>query len=244
MNTITSFVKRHPLVTFFALSFVLTWGFLPLESVGFLTAGPFFATLIVASITQGWVGLRELGARMLRWRVGWRWYVIAIGLPLLIHLSAVALNMALGASAPSLTRVGPWYGVVLAFALRLINPADGPLAEEPGWRAFALPRLQAGRSPLVATLILAALVTTWHVPLLFLEEGGVQPAVVINFIVGTSAATFWYTWLFNRTRGSGFMTLVAHAAEGSIQSSAFWAAGAAATRMHLIYAVVWCCLNR
>jgi membrane protease YdiL (CAAX protease family) len=221
MKFITLFVKRHPLVTFFALSFMLTWRFLPVESVRFFPAGVCFAALIVASMGHGLAGLRELGTRMLRWRVGWRWYVIAIGLPLLVQLSAVTLNMALGAPAPSLTRVGPWYSVVLAFALRLINPADGPVAEEPGWRAFALPRLQAGRSPLVASLILALLVTTWHIPLLFLEEGGLQPAVVINLIVGNSAAMFWYTWLFNRTRGSGFMTLVAHAAQGSIQTSAF-----------------------
>jgi membrane protease YdiL (CAAX protease family) len=32
----------------------------------------------------------------------------------------------------------------------LINPADGPLGEELGWRGYALPDLQAKRSPLAA----------------------------------------------------------------------------------------------
>jgi len=95
--------------------------------------------------------------------------VVAIGLPLAILLVTVALNGALGAGAPSLAGVGSLSTLLMVFALRLINPLDGPLGEEPGWRGFALPGLQAGRSPLVATLILAVLVVIWHVPLFFLE---------------------------------------------------------------------------
>jgi membrane protease YdiL (CAAX protease family) len=52
----------------------------------------------------------------------------------------------------------------MVFAVRLINPLDGPMGEEPGWRGFALPGLQASRSPLVAALILAPLIAVWHLP--------------------------------------------------------------------------------
>jgi hypothetical protein len=55
-----------------------------------------------------------------------------------------------------------------------------------------------------------------------------------------SVVTFWYAWLFNHTGGSVLMTLVAHAIEGSIQTEQLWTAGAAAARMSLLYAVVWC----
>jgi uncharacterized protein len=229
---------RHPLITFFVLTFVISWGFLPFEAVGFVAGGPFIAALIVAPLTMGWVGLRDLGSRLIRWRVGWYWYALAIGLPLAVHLVNVVLNVALGAPAPSLTQFSPWYAVLVAFALRLVNPADGPLGEEPGWRGFAQPRLQADRSPLLATLILAVLVTVWHVPT-FVLEAGLQPSFILGGVVATVAVTFWYAWLFNRTGGSVLMTLIAHATEGSIQSGAFWPAGAAG-RIILVYAAVWC----
>jgi membrane protease YdiL (CAAX protease family) len=231
-----SAVRRHPLITFFVLAYALTWGALPWES--FLAAGPLLAALIVIPLTQGWAGLRDLGSRMIRWRVGWYWYALAIGLPLTVHLVTVVLNVVLGAPAPSLAQFSPGYAVLVVFAVRLVNPVDGPLGEEPGWRGFAQPRLQAGRSPLLATLILAVLVTIWHVPT-FILEAGLQPSFILGGVLATVAVTFWYAWLFNRTGGSVLMTLIAHATEGSIQFGAFWTAGAAG-RIILVYAAMWC----
>jgi membrane protease YdiL (CAAX protease family) len=115
------------------------------------------------------------------------------------------------------------YAVLVVFAVRLVNPADGPLGEEPGWRGFAQPRLQADRSPLLATLILAVLVTVWHAPT-FILEGGLQPSFILGGVLATLAVTFWYAWLFDRTGGSALMTLIAHATEGSIQVGALWPA--------------------
>jgi membrane protease YdiL (CAAX protease family) len=169
---------------------------------------------------------------MIRWRVRWYWYALAIGLPLAVHM----LNVALGAPAPSLAQFSPVYAVLVVFAVRLVNPADGPLGEEPGWRGFAQPRLQADRSPLLATLILAVLVTVWHVPT-FVLEAGLQPSFILGGVLATLAVTFWYAWLFNRTGGSVLMTLIAHATEGSIQVGALWPAGVAA-QLILVYAGV------
>ena len=233
-----SAVRRHPLITFFVLTYALTWWAVPFG--GFIPTGPLLAALIVIPITQGLSGLRDLGSRMIRWRVGWYWYVVAIGLPLAVLLVAVALNVALGAGAPSLAQLGPLSSLIMVFAVRLINPLDGPMGEEPGWRGFALPRLQADRSPLVATLILAVLVTIWHVPLFFLEGGlqPFQPSIVLGGVLGPFAFTFVATWLFNNTGGSVLMTLVMHAAEGTIRTRILWAAPAA--QAALLYSVVMC----
>jgi membrane protease YdiL (CAAX protease family) len=127
----------------------------------------------------------------------------------------------------------------MVFAVRLINPMDGPMGEEPGWRGFALPGLQASRSPLVATLILALLVTIWHVPLFFLE-GDLPPSVIVGGVLGPFAFTFVATWLFNHTGGSVLMTIVMHAAEGTVQPGALWSAPAAAAQAVLLYSVVYC----
>jgi uncharacterized protein len=152
------------------LAYAISWELLPIESVRFMAGGPFIAALIVIPITQGWAGLRELGSRVIRWRVRWYWYSVAIGLPLDVVLLTAGLNIALGAGALSLAQFASVTTVLMVFAVRLVNPGDGPLGEEPGWRTFALPGLQgSGYSPLVSTLILSTLVTGWHVPILFLE---------------------------------------------------------------------------
>jgi len=248
MNTITSVVKRHPLTAFFVLSYTFSWlpwllgslapAIAPFVSYPFFTPGPLLAALVVIPIAQGRAGLRVLGAGMLKWRVGWRWYALALGLPLVVALGAAVLNALLGAPVPALAQLGPFYMPFLAFAVRLINPSDGPLGEEPGWRGFAQPGLQAGRSPLAATLILALLVTGWHLPLAL--ASGIDQLPPID-LLATIAVTFWYAWLFNRTGGSALMTLVAHAAEGVFfQVALAGFAGANATRIVWLYSALWC----
>jgi uncharacterized protein len=231
-----SLVRRHPLITFFVLTYAIAWGFVPFGSFG--AFGPLVAALIVIPITQGRAGLKELGLRIIRWRVRWYWYAVAIGLPLAVVVLTMGLNVALGASAPSLVQLSSVSTILLMFAVRLVNPVDGALGEEPGWRGFALPGLQgSGLSPLVSTLILGVLVTGWHAPLLFLEEG-LQPSVIVGFLLGTVAVTFWYTWLFNHTGGSVLMTIVSHAAQGTIQIGGLWSAGADFAQAMLLNGVV------
>ena len=237
-----SAIRRHPIITFFVLAYAISWVGLPLYAAGiwpipFLATGPLIAALIMIALTQGRAGLRELGSRMIRWRIGWIWYVVAIGLPLAVLLLTVVLNVALGAGAPSLAGVGSLSTLLLVFAVRLINPLDGPMGEEPGWRGFALPGLQTSRSPLVTTLILAVFITGWHLPTFFLE-GGFQPSIFVGGVLGTVAVTFWYTWLFNHTGGSVLITLVSHAAQGTIQIGAPWSASADVARAIVVYGIV------
>lgn len=87
------------------LSYALTWGALPFGA--FFASGPLVAALIVIPVAHGRKGLRELGSRMLRWRVGWHWYAVVVGVPLLVQLLTVAVNLALGASASSLAQFDP-----------------------------------------------------------------------------------------------------------------------------------------
>ena len=215
-------MKRHPIITFFVLSYAISWAFLPIESVRFLPSGPLIAALIVIPLTQGWSGLRELGSRMIRWRVRWYWYALALGLPLAVHLVNVGVHVAAGAGVPSLTFTS-LTTFLMVFAIRMVNPADGPVGENPGWQGFALPGLQGFRySPLLATMIVAPLVAGWHLPTFFLEEGGMQPSVLVFGLLTTVAVTFWYNWLFNRTGGSVLLVIMAHNLEGSIQYELDW----------------------
>jgi hypothetical protein len=212
-------VKRHPIITFFVLTYVIAWVTLPFGTFG--AYAPLVAALIVIPISQGNAGLKVLGLRMIRWRVRWYWYAVAIGLPLAVHLSTIGLNVAAGVGIPpqGFTSVTTF---LMLFAVRLINPLDGPLGEEPGWRGFALPGLQGvGYSPLLATVVLAVLITGWHLPLFFMGDG-LPMSIVVTSILTTVGVTFWYTWLFNHTGGSVLLVIVAHSVEGSIQAEG-WA---------------------
>ena len=228
--------RRHPLAAFFVLTFAISWMFVP--AGGFLPFGPLVAALIVLPLAEGRSGLTDLGRRMIRWRVGAKWYVLAIALPLGATLVAVGLNVALGAPVSGLDDLDPWYLLIGLFFLRLINPVDGPMGEEPGWRGFALPRLQANRSPLMASLILGLIVAVWHLPLVFLPDEELPPI----FLLGTVGITFVYTWIFNHTGGSVLMTLVAHSAQGVIAFSALGFNGADDSRGVLLLTGALCLL--
>src|SRR5687768_13857623 len=227
------FVRRYELVIFFALSYLIAWSTTPFGS--FLAFAPIISALIVLPIAEGLPGLARLGRRVIKWRVNWIWYAAAIGLPLLVHAVSIGLNMAAGAPAPSVTQFQPWYAVLLLFGLRMVNPLDGPVAEEPGWRGFAQPRFQSKWSPLASTAQLGVLITGWHLPLVFMSQFNLG----LPDIASTVAVTFWYAWLFNRTGGSALLTIIAHATEGSISRQSLWPAGANADREVWTYLVAW-----
>lgn len=104
MNTLSSFVKQHRLVSFIVLAYALSW-WVPLLNVEGLPPvaafGPFLAALIVLGLTVGRSGVKTLLGRMVRWRVGLQWYLIALGLPILLGGLASYLAVLLGAPAPA-----------------------------------------------------------------------------------------------------------------------------------------------
>jgi membrane protease YdiL (CAAX protease family) len=262
MNAITSIIKRHPLIAFFVLAYTFSWlpwviGTLapasrPFVPYPFLGSGPLLAALVVIPIAQGRAGLRALAARMLKWRVGWHWYAMAIGVPLAVALGAAALNVGLGAPDLSLPQIlnangdaralngmlgiGPVLSLILVLVIRLINPLDGPLGEEPGWRGYAQPGLQANRSPLAAALLVGLLAAGWHLPIVLVGEASpFQLLAPLGFGVVAS-------WIYNRTDGSAFMALLFHAADGIIQIRALGFEGTDAQRMVWLYSGLWCAM--
>jgi uncharacterized protein len=196
------------------------------------------SAIVVVLIAEGLPGLARLGRRVIRWRVNWIWYAAAIGLPLLVHAVSIGLNMAAGAPAPSVTQFRPWYAVLLVFGLRMVNPLDGPVAEEPGWRGFAQPRLQSKWSPWASAALLGVLITGWHLPLVLMPQFNLG----LPDIASTVVVTFWYAWLFNRTGGSVLLTIIAHVTEGSINRQSLWPAGANAEREVWTYLIAWTAL--
>ena len=230
----TLFLRRHRVACFFVLAYLRTGGAIPGNS--FFTPGALIAAVVVVLLTEGPRGLLKLGSRLIRWRVSWVWYALAIGVPLFVHFASISINVALGASAPSLTLLTPWYGLPLAVALHMISPFGGALMEEPSFRGYAQPELQKGRSRLAATAIMALLVTGWHLPLFFMPVFEAPPIGIVT----TLALTFWYAWLLNHASGSVLITLIAHGTEGAVETNSLWGPGADLVRLNYAYAAVWC----
>jgi uncharacterized protein len=213
-----SLVKRHPLISFFVLAYALSWwpwvlyalDLSPQPIVGF---GPFLAAIVVLLITRGKTGIVELLRRMVRWRVGLRWYAVALLLPVAITLAAAAFNVLLGAQAPSAGELGGWTGLFSTFAIVLLVPGLGGAWEEPGWRGYALPRLQVGRSALFASLILWVGVAVWHLPLMIVGEVHWSDIVfILGFVIV-------FNWVFNNANGSVLILMLMHAMNNTISGS-------------------------
>jgi membrane protease YdiL (CAAX protease family) len=238
MSAIVAWTRRHRLVAFFGLTLVLSWWSWPFYAVGlapvpFFACGPLAAALVIIGLTDGRAGYRDLLARLTRWRVGWTWWVVALGTPLAVLAVAALANVTFwDAPAPDLAGMA-WADIGLLFALRFVNPLDGPLGEEPGFRGYAVPHLQQRWSPLRSAGLLGAFAALWHLPIIVVGE--LQPiAIVVTF-----AITFVYVWLFNHTGGSVLMVLVFHVAQGTVSYAALGFTGADADRMDWLTGALW-----
>jgi len=228
-------LARHPLISFFVMAYAFSWiawspwvlseegvGLLPFElsgaTSGLLSAaaillGPTLSVFIMTGVTEGRAGVRRLLHRIVLWRVGLRWYLFAlIGIPLVMVLGTLILPEGLA----SLLGLGPGYVLSYLSTYVLVVILGGPLFEEPGWRGFALPRLQPLHGPLVGTIILGILWALWHLPEFLVpswaeSSGGSGFLDIVKFVVIAIAFAIVITWIFNNTKGSVFMAILVHA---------------------------------
>ena len=232
MTSLASVIRRHPLVTFFVLAFAIGWSPWPFFAAGltggtnFLPIAPLISALIVAAVTGS---LRDLGSRMIRWRVPWWCYVVAVALPLAVIFATAGIQ---GGASWNFA----WADVAVVFALRWVNPLDGPLGEEPGWRGFALPRLDAVWSPLLSAAVLGFFAGLWHLPLVVSGEGN---QVGWIGLITTFVITFVYCWFFRRAHGSVLLVMLFHIVQGTITSETFGYEGQAIDRMLVLGLIAW-----
>jgi membrane protease YdiL (CAAX protease family) len=224
-------MRKRPLLFFFliayAFSWVLsipavlsTWGILPPSALAVFfiikSFGPYVAASVVTRAIDGREGMLRLRRSVRQVRVDRRWYVlILIGIPAVM---LVGLGMLPGALA-SFQGLPPKFLATYAVTFILIFFGGGPLGEEPGWRGFALPRMQPLFGPLWATLLLGVAWAFWHLPdfLMTAQRGGpgadYASLFAVNFpifLVMVLAMSVIFTWVFNRTRGSVFIAILLH----------------------------------
>ncbi len=204
-----TFLKKHQIIIFFTLTFIISWSPWYTGGVGFKAAGPSYAGLIVVLLVSGWEGIKEMLGRLVKWRVGYRWWVVAFFGPLLVVLTAIGLHILAGGEAPSFQvwKVEPLMIPVLM--LILISPIGGAGGEEPfGWRGYAQPMLQEklGKwAPIITSFIIGIVWAVWHLPE-FYNPASTQYALgwsgFVPLIIMEITNSIIMTWLFNKTGGS------------------------------------------
>jgi membrane protease YdiL (CAAX protease family) len=239
-NRLARVVRRRPLSAFFVLSFALSW--LPSLLYLFtrsgptiLSCGPALAAVVVLSLTSGKQGLKALFRSMLQWRVGLRWWAVAIFTPIVLSGLATVLNIAFGAPTPTADDLGSWTNIVPTALIILLVPVIGGAWEEPGWRGFALPRLLSSRSPLASSLILGTLWALWHLPVYFTGDQHWSDLLLVPI------ATSVFTWLFQNALGSLLIAMVFHAMNNAVSGECFSQMfdGNDSSRQSWMLVVVW-----
>ena len=208
MHTFTAFVNRYSLIIFFVLAFALTWPLVPLASVSLALPvlglfGPALAAIVVTAITEGRPGVKTLLGRVVQWRAGWRWYAIALGLPIAAALAVLEIHKLMGGVVPRGEGDPP--ALIATLALLVVG-------EELGWRGFALPRLQARLGGLGASLVLGGLWAAWHLANSTIPGLERYLYDFPAFLLYVIAQTILFTWLANYTRGSVLLAWLFHAA--------------------------------
>jgi membrane protease YdiL (CAAX protease family) len=223
--------RRHELVTYFLLTFVISWGAVlavilpttgfpaPAEafstqgnvfaaSVFALLLGPPIASLAMTAFVGGKPTLRELRRGLRRARVPARYYAVALIAPASLTAVLAALSAVDDAYRPGiLTASAPAIAVGLIYAL-----AAG-FFEELGWTGFATPRLIARYGRTRGALVLGVIWVIWHVlPVYtFTAEtyGALYIASFVQSLVFLTSFRVIMTTVYERT-GSVLVSQVLH----------------------------------
>src|SRR5215217_533190 len=215
-----SLVKRHPIITFFVLTYALTWA---IESpLVFLTDSvtatqglvliilganvPSAVAIVLTAVVLGWGSVRKLLGRLLIWRVNPIWYLVVFLGPVALTGGVVLLNSLMG--GPALSLGMSLLGIAIFFALSIFP--GSALGEEIGWRGYVLPRLQSRMSALSASLLLAPFWALWHLPLWLTGDPFNTPNFYPAFVVSAFAMSIITTWVYNSTGGSHLMVVLLH----------------------------------
>ncbi|SDL15800.1 CAAX protease self-immunity [Nocardioides sp. YR527] len=239
-----AFVRRHQLSTFFVLALAASWlawtpyvlsnsglgvwdltfpgGMIGGQLLGMLPGaylGPIGSAALVTGLVGGRAGLRAWVVGMWRWRASWRWYAgILIGVPAAIIVATQAVGGQMAAPSQA------WLFVLVAYVPGLVlQMITTGLAEEPGWRDFALPRLQRKVGPLGSAFVLGPIWALWHMPL-FLTDWAGWPDVswYAPLVFSAFCVTFGIvmTWVFNRTGQSLPLAMLLHTSVNNYASVA------------------------
>ena len=181
--------------------------------------GPLIAALVATWLDGGREGLIELGKRIIKWRVGVRWYFIILIIAFLLAAIPAGIGALTGMTGFSTVSAISLPTLIILFFAQILTSGVG---EEPGWRGFLLPRLKVRFGGQKYIWLLGLIWAIWHYPFsIYLTLSMMQdvtPAQMIVTILVRLAGltisligmTFLYVWVYNYTK-SVFLAILLHA---------------------------------
>ncbi len=231
MTAIKNFIKSHPVLTYFALTFIFTWGCMALavypggfpiteeqfETAGALVyvamlVGPSGASFLLVGLLDGRAGFRKLLSHLIRWRVGARWYAAALFIaPLMITTILCGLSLISSEFQPAIVTSDGKLAVVLSSIA--VGLAVG-LFEELGWTGFAVPRLKQRFGVMATGLIVGIAWGAWHFPPFWESDtfSATLPLVLLlaQLFSWLPPYRILMVWVYDRTE-SLLMSILMHA---------------------------------
>lgn len=243
MSRIKAFITSHPVLTYYALTFAISWGGLTVLVGGpagvtaepytapFITlylitvAGPSLTSVLLTGLGYGRTGFREFGSRLLKWRVGVRWYAVALlAAPLSLAATLFALSLVSpvfvpGIFATSNNASSLVFGfttdqkasfLLFVLGLGLFNG----FVEELGWTGFAMPKLTR-YGVLTTGLVMGLLWGGWHLLSNYLGSASDAGGLDLFFYIAVLLFSFLppyrvlMVWVYNRTN-SLFVAILMH----------------------------------
>ncbi|QNN51180.1 CPBP family intramembrane glutamic endopeptidase [Nocardioides mesophilus] len=219
---------KRPLVAYCVLAYALSWAWwLPILLRGDVVragdpwpthvpglAGPAVAAVVVTAAVDRGAGLRDLGSRLTRWRVGagWWWVVLGTAALALLGIVVAAVTGEPIPGADEFARYGGVGHIGLVGVVLVVFLANG-IGEETGWRGFAADRLLRDHSLTSTSFRVAAIWAGWHLPLFWISASfrSLGP-LVVGWAVGLVAASVVLTFMYQHGRRSILLVAAWHTA--------------------------------
>ena len=237
MTTITAFARRHPVTTYFALTFAISWGgaLLAIGSAGgmrgttpasnprfayaliAMLAGPSLTGLLLTVLFHRGTGLREFVSRLLTWRVGAKWYGVALlTAPVLMIATLLALSFISPAFLPGIFTSNDTASLLL---VSLGVGVSAGMFEELGWTGFVIPTLRRRGSVLATGLNVGVWWSAWHLlPNFWSSRAASGELATSVYLAATAVGVFvgyltafrvLMVWVYDRTE-SLFVAMLMH----------------------------------
>lgn len=202
MQSTLRLAKNLPLLAYYLLVFLISWGgvLLAVGPQGFaginisydtqlmvvgsiIGFGPLIAGLMMIGLLYGRAGFRDLWARLRKWRVHWSWYAVAL---LTGPVLSLLVLQVLGLRPAIATDPNPISLMLLSIGLGMLVP----IGEEPGWTGFATSEWRKRFGVLATGVLMGLLWGLWHLPMFTVSarESTEIPSILFLLIL-------LFTWL-------------------------------------------------
>jgi len=242
-----NFVARHPAITYFALTFAVSWlgafglaaphllrgeaiaKFAGLMMFPAMLLGPCAVGILLTWFIDGTPGLRDLSSRMRRIRVPARWYsVLPIPAVLVLTVLFFMKTFVSPVFAPNRFFIGVGFGFVAGFF------------EEIGWMGFAFPKMRRKDSALAPAILLGLLWGAWHIPVIdylgtSTPHGAYWFPFFLAFTAAMTAMRVLIAWIYSNTNSVVLAQLLHASSTGALV--VFGPPGVTAAQESLWYAI-------